>query len=167
MPRLVSVPNGRISISTYIQVDWKPDSQAAGFKVYRYIQFCGTIKCNPYWPQQPDNQWVSRGWQPQKKILCPGCGSWLRNFSPLVIVCGTSKCKLHCSPEPGNLEVSPRSQLQKAGYQMIVQALFCEICVIRNEAKGKCQNGVHWPLYLENISEGPYMCVKLDVCLSG
>lgn len=50
-----------------------------------------------------------------KKVLCPEGGSWLRNFPPLVIACGTCKCKPHCPPEPGNVEVTPGWQLQKSG----------------------------------------------------
>ena len=42
MSGLVSVPKGQISVSTQIQADWKPDSQAAAFKICTYTQYCGT-----------------------------------------------------------------------------------------------------------------------------
>lgn len=38
MPKPVSIPRGGISFSTQFQAGWKPDTQAAVFKVCKYIQ---------------------------------------------------------------------------------------------------------------------------------
>ena len=39
--RPISVPKWRISVSTWIQSDWKPDPQTSAFKVCKYVQSCG------------------------------------------------------------------------------------------------------------------------------
>lgn len=47
MPRPTSVPKEVISASTQFQAEWKPDPQAAAFKVCKYIQSSGTAVVNP------------------------------------------------------------------------------------------------------------------------
>lgn len=39
VPKPVGVPKGRISVSTYIQADWKPGPQATMFNVCKYTSF--------------------------------------------------------------------------------------------------------------------------------
>ena len=47
MPRPVSGPKGRISVSTWIHADWKPDPQAASLKLWKYRQSHRTASVSP------------------------------------------------------------------------------------------------------------------------
>lgn len=67
MPRTVSVPTGRISVSIYTQADWRPDSQATAFKIYKHQQCCGTSSVSPRWSPERDDLEVSSGYLRQLK----------------------------------------------------------------------------------------------------
>lgn len=85
-------------------------------------------------------------------LLCPGGGSQLRTLS---LFCETHDHIPLWPPEPGDLQVFPRWQPQKLGFQFRVQASFQDIPANWSKAEGDNKDGTCLPLSLESISVGP------------